>query len=66
MILHAGQRRIQALREHPDNARRRHGGAEGRVHPGRDATTFVIIDEAETNNWGVGGESTTVIRRRQK
>jgi 4-oxalocrotonate tautomerase len=30
------------------------------------ATTFVIIDEVETDNWGLGGESTTVIRRRQK
>lgn len=26
-------------------------------------TTFVIIDEVETDNWGVGGESVTVRRR---
>lgn len=29
-------------------------------------TTFVIIDEVETDNWGVGGEPITEIRRRQK
>jgi 4-oxalocrotonate tautomerase len=28
------------------------------------ATTFVIIDEVETDNWGIGGESVTVLRRR--
>lgn len=28
------------------------------------ATTFVIIDEVETDNWGVGGEAVTAIRRR--
>ena len=28
------------------------------------ATTVVVIDEVETDNWGVGGESITV--RRQK
>ena len=28
------------------------------------ATTFVIIDEVETDNWGIGGESVT--QRRQK
>lgn len=28
------------------------------------ATTFVIIDEVETDNWGVGGEPVTAIRRR--
>lgn len=27
-------------------------------------TTFVIIEEVETDNWGVGGESVTVRRRR--
>jgi len=27
-------------------------------------TTFVVIDEVDTDNWGVGGESITV--RRQK
>ncbi len=28
------------------------------------ATTFVIIDEVETDNWGIGGESVTEIRKR--
>lgn len=28
------------------------------------ATTFVIIDEVETDNWGVGGEAVTRIRQR--
>ncbi|MBK7048700.1 MAG: 4-oxalocrotonate tautomerase family protein [bacterium] len=28
------------------------------------ATTFVIIDEVDTDNWGVAGESVTVRRRR--
>ncbi|MEC7907354.1 MAG: 4-oxalocrotonate tautomerase family protein [Verrucomicrobiota bacterium] len=28
------------------------------------ASTFVIIDEVETDNWGIGGESVT--QRRQK
>ena len=28
------------------------------------ATTFVIIDEVETDNWGIGGETVTVLRRR--
>lgn len=27
-------------------------------------TTFVIIDEVETDNWGVGGESATTLRAR--
>lgn len=26
------------------------------------ATTFVVIDEVETDNWGVGGRSATAIR----
>ena len=25
-------------------------------------TTFVIIDEVETDNWGIGGESVTELR----
>jgi 4-oxalocrotonate tautomerase len=29
-------------------------------------TTFVIIDEIETDNWGVDGMSITNIRKRQK
>ena len=28
------------------------------------ATTFVIIDEVETDNWGVAGETVTSRRRR--
>ncbi|MDZ4165875.1 MAG: 4-oxalocrotonate tautomerase family protein [Smithellaceae bacterium] len=27
-------------------------------------TTFVIIDEVETDNWGLGGESVTNLRKR--
>ena len=27
-------------------------------------TTFVVIDEVETDNWGVGGETVTAIRKR--
>lgn len=30
------------------------------------ATTIVIIEEVETDNWGIGGESTTEIRKRKK
>jgi 4-oxalocrotonate tautomerase len=28
------------------------------------ATTFVVIDEVDTDNWGVGGETVTVLRQR--
>ncbi len=28
------------------------------------ATTIVVIDEVETDNWGIGGESVTKRRRR--
>ena len=28
------------------------------------ATTVVVIDEVETDNWGIGGESVTVRRER--
>ncbi|MFZ2988442.1 tautomerase family protein [Ideonella sp.] len=28
------------------------------------ATTFVVIDEVDTDNWGVGGESVTTLRAR--
>ena len=28
------------------------------------ATTFVIIDEVETDNWGIGGESVTELRKK--
>lgn len=27
-------------------------------------TTMVVIDEVETDNWGIGGESVSVIRSR--
>jgi len=27
------------------------------------ATTFVIIDEVETDNWGIGGRSVTELRK---
>ena len=30
------------------------------------ATTVVIIDEVEMNNWGIGGESVTVRRKANK
>ena len=29
-------------------------------------TTSVVIDEIDTDNWGVGGEQITVMRKRQK
>lgn len=33
---------------------------------GKDpATTFVIIDEVATDNWGIGGESVTTRRNRK-
>jgi len=28
--------------------------------------TFVVIDEVDTDNWGVGGETVTVLRNREK
>ncbi|MCL2123694.1 MAG: 4-oxalocrotonate tautomerase family protein [Desulfovibrionaceae bacterium] len=30
------------------------------------ATTVVVIDEVDTDNWGIGGESVTVRRKRGK
>ncbi len=30
------------------------------------ATTVVVIDEVETDNWGIGGESVTVRRLQEK
>lgn len=30
------------------------------------STTYVVIDEVSTDNWGVGGETTTQLRARQK
>ncbi|MFC4297073.1 4-oxalocrotonate tautomerase family protein [Castellaniella hirudinis] len=29
-------------------------------------TTFVVIDEVDTDNWGIAGEPVTVIRARAK
>jgi 4-oxalocrotonate tautomerase len=29
------------------------------------ATTVVVIEEVDTDNWGIGGESVTVRRRRE-
>lgn len=29
------------------------------------ATTFVVIDEVETDNWGVAAETVSAIRKRQ-
>jgi 4-oxalocrotonate tautomerase len=29
------------------------------------ATTFVIIDEVETDNWGVAGQSVTLLRQQE-
>ncbi len=29
------------------------------------ATTVVTIDEVETDNWGIGGETVSVLRRRK-
>lgn len=30
------------------------------------ATTVVVIDEVETDNWGVGGETVTVLRKQKE
>jgi 4-oxalocrotonate tautomerase len=30
------------------------------------ATTVVVIEEVETDNWGIGGETVTVRRKREK
>lgn len=30
------------------------------------ATTFVVIDEVDTDNWGIGGEQVTLIRERKQ
>lgn len=30
------------------------------------ATTVVVIDEVNTDNWGIGGDSVTEIRKRSK
>ena len=30
------------------------------------ATTVVVIEEVETDNWGIGGETVTVRRKKEK
>jgi len=30
------------------------------------ASTFVVIEEVPTDNWGVGGETVTVVRQRER
>ncbi len=30
------------------------------------STTFVIIEEVDTDNWGIGGEAVTKIRKKAK
>jgi 4-oxalocrotonate tautomerase len=30
------------------------------------ATTFVVIDEVETDNWGIGGEQVTKLRKKKE
>jgi len=30
------------------------------------ATTFVVIEEVETDNWGIGGEQVTKLREKKK
>ena len=30
------------------------------------ATTVVVIEEVETDNWGIGGETVSAIRRKSK
>jgi 4-oxalocrotonate tautomerase len=30
------------------------------------ATTVVVIDEVDTDNWGIGGETVTAIRQKSK
>jgi len=30
------------------------------------ATTVVVIDEVETDNWGIGGDTVTVRRQRER
>jgi len=32
----------------------------------KPSTTYVVIDEVDTDNWGVGGETITTMRKREK
>lgn len=36
-----------------------------RVLNKKPETTFVIIDEVETDNWGISGQSVTALRKQQ-
>jgi len=36
-----------------------------RVLDKNPATTFVIVDEVDTDDWGVGGQTVTALRRRE-
>ena len=38
----------------------------GKVLHKNPATTVVVIDEVETDNWGIGGETVTARRRESK
>jgi 4-oxalocrotonate tautomerase len=37
-----------------------------RVLDKNPATTFVVIDEVDTDHWGIGGETVTTLRRRAR
>ena len=37
-----------------------------RVLDKNPATTFVIVDEVDTDNWGIAGETVTSVRQRAK
>jgi len=66
-----------AFREHQDHPRRRDAGEESGSDPrvtkllvdvlGKNpATTMVLIEEVETDNWGIGGETVTARRKQGK
>ena len=37
-----------------------------RVLDKNPATTFVVIEEVDTDHWGIGGEAVTVLRERAR
>lgn len=37
-----------------------------RVLDKNPATTFVVIEEVDTDDWGVGGETVTALRQRER
>lgn len=37
-----------------------------RVLDKNPATTFVVIEEIDTDHWGIGGETVTALRRRAR